>query len=111
MHLQGRVDSIVFFLILRLWEEVLDVLPSKLFSNSLLLHNALLSVYVPMAQSFPCPHVFQNWHYGFVFINGRNLGRYWDIGPQRTLYLPGPWLHPEDNEVSYPTLPQSVINC
>ncbi|XP_021063222.1 beta-galactosidase-1-like protein 3 [Mus pahari] len=40
-----------------------------------------------------------NWHYGFVFINGRNLGRYWDIGPQRTLYLPGPWLHPEDNEV------------
>ncbi|XP_028619730.1 beta-galactosidase-1-like protein 3 [Grammomys surdaster] len=40
-----------------------------------------------------------NWYYGFVFINGRNLGRYWDIGPQRTLYLPGPWLHPEDNEV------------
>ncbi|XP_031201172.1 beta-galactosidase-1-like protein 3 isoform X2 [Mastomys coucha] len=40
-----------------------------------------------------------NWHYGFVFINGRNLGRYWDIGPQSTLYLPGPWLHPEDNEV------------
>ncbi|XP_032766237.1 beta-galactosidase-1-like protein 3 [Rattus rattus] len=40
-----------------------------------------------------------NWHYGFVFINGRNLGRYWDIGPQKTLYLPGPWLHPEDNDV------------
>ncbi|XP_034366431.1 beta-galactosidase-1-like protein 3 [Arvicanthis niloticus] len=40
-----------------------------------------------------------NWHYGFVFINGRNLGRYWNIGPQRTLYLPGPWLHPEDNEI------------
>ncbi|XP_036049446.1 beta-galactosidase-1-like protein 3 [Onychomys torridus] len=40
-----------------------------------------------------------NWHYGFVFINGRNLGRYQDIGPQRTLYLPGPWLHPEDNEI------------
>ncbi|XP_051052839.1 beta-galactosidase-1-like protein 3 [Phodopus roborovskii] len=39
------------------------------------------------------------WHYGFVFINGRNLGRYQDIGPQRTLYLPGPWLHPEDNEI------------
>ncbi|XP_023372544.1 beta-galactosidase-1-like protein 3 [Otolemur garnettii] len=41
----------------------------------------------------------QNWHYGFVFINGQNLGRYWNIGPQRTLYLPGTWLHPEDNEI------------
>nr|XP_035121046.2 beta-galactosidase-1-like protein 3 isoform X5 [Callithrix jacchus] len=40
-----------------------------------------------------------NWNYGFVFINGRNLGRYWNIGPQKTLYLPGAWLHPEDNEV------------
>lgn len=40
-----------------------------------------------------------NWHYGFVFVNGRNLGRYQDIGPQRTLYLPGPWLHPGDNEI------------
>ncbi|XP_054223546.1 beta-galactosidase-1-like protein 3 isoform X4 [Homo sapiens] len=40
-----------------------------------------------------------NWNYGFVFINGRNLGRYWNIGPQKTLYLPGVWLHPEDNEV------------
>ncbi|XP_039318183.1 beta-galactosidase-1-like protein 3 isoform X1 [Saimiri boliviensis] len=41
----------------------------------------------------------RNWNYGFVFINGRNLGRYWNIGPQKTLYLPGAWLHPEDNEV------------
>ncbi|XP_070479627.1 beta-galactosidase-1-like protein 3 isoform X12 [Equus przewalskii] len=40
-----------------------------------------------------------NWNYGFVFINGRNLGRYWIIGPQETLYLPGAWLHPEDNEI------------
>ncbi|XP_054443455.1 beta-galactosidase-1-like protein 3 [Pteronotus mesoamericanus] len=40
-----------------------------------------------------------NWSYGFVFINGRNLGRYWHIGPQQTLYLPGAWLQPEDNEI------------
>ena len=25
---------------------------------------------------------------GLVFINGRNLGRYWYIGPQQTLYIP-----------------------
>ncbi|XP_004467740.2 beta-galactosidase-1-like protein 3 [Dasypus novemcinctus] len=41
----------------------------------------------------------QGWSYGVVFINGRNLGRYWYIGPQETLYLPGVWLHPEDNEI------------
>jgi beta-galactosidase len=29
---------------------------------------------------------------GFVFVNGHNLGKYWNIGPQQTLYLPGCWL-------------------
>uniref|UniRef100_A0A8C9YUA0 Beta-galactosidase n=1 Tax=Sander lucioperca TaxID=283035 RepID=A0A8C9YUA0_SANLU len=39
------------------------------------------------------------WSKGVVFINGKNLGRYWSIGPQQTLYVPGPWLHKGDNEV------------
>lgn len=26
---------------------------------------------------------------GIVFVNGFNLGRYWHIGPQQTLYVPG----------------------
>ena len=26
---------------------------------------------------------------GVIYINGFNLGRYWNIGPQRTLYVPG----------------------
>ncbi len=25
---------------------------------------------------------------GNIWVNGFNLGRYWDIGPQRSLYLP-----------------------
>lgn len=29
---------------------------------------------------------------GAVWINGHPIGRYWNIGPQDTLYLPGPWL-------------------
>ncbi len=29
---------------------------------------------------------------GQAWLNGRALGRYWEIGPQRTLYLPEPWL-------------------
>jgi beta-galactosidase len=36
---------------------------------------------------------------GMVWINGRPLGRFWDVGPQATLFLPGPWLHAGSNEV------------
>ena len=28
-------------------------------------------------------------NHGIVFVNGFNLGRFWHIGPQQTLYLPG----------------------
>lgn len=35
---------------------------------------------------------------GYVFVNGRNIGRYWNVGPQKTLYLPGCWLK-EKNEI------------
>ena len=36
---------------------------------------------------------------GFVWVNGHELGRVWSIGPQKTLYLPGPWLKQGPNEV------------
>ncbi len=36
---------------------------------------------------------------GFVWVNGHNLGRIWSIGPQQSLYLPGPWLKRGANEV------------
>ncbi|AMR30202.1 beta-galactosidase [Mucilaginibacter sp. PAMC 26640] len=36
---------------------------------------------------------------GFVFINGHNLGKYWNIGPQQTLYVPAAWLKKGINEV------------
>lgn len=37
---------------------------------------------------------------GNVFINGFNLGRYWNsAGPQQTLYLPGPLLKEKNNEL------------
>lgn len=35
----------------------------------------------------------RNFGKGIVFINGKNLGRYWSkAGPQQTLYIPGVWL-------------------
>ncbi|HTX42306.1 MAG TPA: beta-galactosidase family protein [Acidobacteriaceae bacterium] len=36
---------------------------------------------------------------GMVWIDGRPLGRFWHIGPQKTLYLPGPWLRAGRNQV------------
>jgi beta-galactosidase len=36
---------------------------------------------------------------GCAFINGFNLGRYWNAGPQRALYVPGPMLRAGVNEL------------
>ena len=41
----------------------------------------------------------EKWGKGIVFVNGHNLGRYWKVGPQQTLYLPGCWLKEGENEV------------
>lgn len=39
------------------------------------------------------------WGKGCVFLNGFNLGRYWEIGPQRRLYIPAPLLREGRNEI------------
>lgn len=36
---------------------------------------------------------------GFVWVNDFLLGRYWEVGPQRTLYVPRPLLRTGDNEI------------
>ena len=36
---------------------------------------------------------------GIVWVNGHNLGRYWEIGPQKRLYCPGIWLRKGANEM------------
>ncbi|MEU4767305.1 glycoside hydrolase family 35 protein [Actinosynnema sp. NPDC023794] len=40
------------------------------------------------------------WGRGVVWVNGFCLGRYWSRGPQRTLYVPGPVLRAEGNELA-----------
>lgn len=39
------------------------------------------------------------WTKGICWVNGFNLGRYWEIGPQRTLYVPAPLLRTGENEL------------
>ena len=36
---------------------------------------------------------------GQVYVNGYAVGRFWNIGPQQTLYVPGCWLKKGQNEV------------
>ena len=39
------------------------------------------------------------WGKGVVYVNGHAIGRFWQIGPQQTLYVPGCWLKKGLNEV------------
>ena len=41
----------------------------------------------------------ENWGKGIIFINGKNIGRYWKVGPQQTLYIPGVWLNKGENKI------------
>ncbi len=49
------------------------------------------------------PDTFLNTHgltKGMVFLNDSALGRFWSVGPQFTLYTPGPWIKPGSNEIT-----------
>src|SRR5476651_1301175 len=37
---------------------------------------------------------------GIVYINGHNLGRYWNVGPQQRLYCPAGWLKKGVNDIT-----------
>jgi len=41
----------------------------------------------------------RGWGKGAVWINGHPLGRFWNVGPQQTLYVPAPWLKRGTNQV------------
>jgi beta-galactosidase len=40
-----------------------------------------------------------SWGKGDLWVNGRCLGRFWNIGPSQTAYVPGCWLHAGENEI------------
>lgn len=42
---------------------------------------------------------FTGWGKGCIFLNGFNLGRFWEIGPQKRLYVPAPLLRTGENEL------------
>jgi len=50
------------------------------------------AIYKGSFEAIPGVDTFINpdgWKKGCIFINGFNIGRYWNVGPQGTLYIPG----------------------
>ena len=43
--------------------------------------------------------LMEGWKKGNVFLNGFNLGRYWEAGPAKTLYIPAPLLKKGRNTI------------
>jgi beta-galactosidase len=41
----------------------------------------------------------RKWSMGAVWVNGHNLGRFWDRGGLRSLWVPGQWLNAGQNEI------------
>lgn len=41
----------------------------------------------------------EGWGKGCVLVNGFNIGRFWEIGPQKRLYIPAPLLRQGKNEI------------
>ncbi len=52
----------------------------------------------------------RKWGKGVVWVNGHNLGRYWSVGPQQTLYLPAEWLKKGNNDIVVFELLKSHVN-
>lgn len=42
---------------------------------------------------------FTGWGKGVAFVNGHNIGRFWEVGPQKRLYIPAPFLTEGKNEI------------
>ncbi|MEI6137915.1 MAG: beta-galactosidase family protein [Mariniphaga sp.] len=64
------------------------VQPGNFFKGEFQL-TALSDTYLDLSQ----------WEKGVVWVNGHNLGRYWQIGPQKRLFCPAPWLKKGKNEI------------
>ncbi|SDX93588.1 beta-galactosidase [Saccharopolyspora shandongensis] len=58
-------------------------------------HRAVLRIGEPADGFLALP----GWEKGMVWLNGFLLGRYWSIGPQRTLYAPSPLWRAGENEL------------
>ncbi len=62
--------------------------PGVFFKGSFQL-DSVADTYIDMSQ----------YKKGILWVNGHNLGRYWNAGPQMHIYCPAPWLKKGGNEI------------
>ncbi|MDE3180777.1 MAG: beta-galactosidase [Acidobacteriota bacterium] len=77
----------------------LDPLPSLRFLSSPARGPAFYRHRFTVARAGDTFLDMRGWGMGCAWINGHNLGRYWKIGPQQTLFTPGCWLKRGINEI------------
>lgn len=65
-------------------------------SDGAAFHRAVVEIDDPADAHLELP----GWQHGYLYLNGFNLGRYWNpVGPQRTLYAPAPLWRAGANEL------------
>jgi len=70
--------------------------PAAPAANQPFFAQAVISIVTPQDMYID----MSTWGTGYVFVNGRNLGRYWSAaGPQTRLYCPGVWLNSGSNTI------------
>lgn len=77
-------------------EPNLKLFPNKYIQNHPVIYNGSFK----LSKTGDTFLDMRTWGKGIVFINGHNLGRYWNAGPQQTLYLPGCWLKNGINRIT-----------
>lgn len=76
-------------------EEVSDIAFGKIIRGVPAFHKGTFTI----RKKGDCFVDMSRWGKGAVWVNGKSLGRFWNIGPQQTLYLPAPWLKEGENEI------------
>ncbi len=79
----------------------MDNLQNLTFAQKPILSGERFYRFALNVEGAPCDTFLRadNFTKGFVVINGFNLGRYWKIGPQKTLYVPAGVLKEGENEI------------
>ena len=68
-------------------------------SRSTLRPGMFFKAIVKLDRVGDCYIDMSDWDKGYLWVNGKLLGRYWRIGPQQRLYCPAPWLARGHNEL------------
>ena len=86
----------------KMYTAPLENMPDLSTYSTATVHQGIPAFYVSSFQINNIGDVFinvENWGKGIVFVNGHHLGRFWNVGPQQTLYLPGCWLKKGKNSI------------